>query len=304
MTVLRFIVPPEWDKKTLREFLQTAHGVSGTTLKRAKRLPLGITQNGEHCRTVDPVHAGAEITVSVAGEEHAYRPYNLDIPVLFEDESMVVFDKPAGLPVHPSLGHPYDTLANVYAARAETAGCVFHPLNRLDRDTSGIVLVAKNAHAAYNTVITKKLYLAILCGVPPKMSGTIDLPIGREGEDTQRRIVRADGQRAVTGYRVLASQGGFSIALMRLLTGRTHQIRVHMAHIGCPLLGDTLYGTESPLISRQALHCASLTWTHPMTRECIETISPLPTDILSAANALGFADTLRQNPCQAAYNML
>ena len=304
VTVLRFTVPPEWDRKTLREFLQTAHGVSGTTLKRAKRLPLGITQNGEHCRTVDLVHAGAEITVTVAEEEHAYRPYALDVPVLYEDESTVVFDKPAGLPVHPSLGHPYDTLANVYAARPQTADCVFHPLNRLDRDTTGIVLVAKNAHAAYNTALVKKIYLAVLCGVPREMCGTLDLPIGREGEDTQRRIVRPDGQRAVTKYRVFASKNGFSVAAVRIFTGRTHQIRVHMAHIGCPLLGDTLYGSKSPLINRQALHCTSLTWTHPMTGESIETLSPAPADMLAAANALGFTDTLRQNPCQGQYNML
>lgn len=304
MTELCFVVPPEWDKKSLREFLQAAHGVSGTTLKRAKRIPLGITQNGEHCRTVDPVHAGAQIRIAVSENEHAYRPYALDVPVLFEDESMAAFDKPPGLPVHPSLGHPYDTLANVYAARAETAGCVFHPINRLDRDTSGIVLTAKNAHAAYNTEITEKLYLAVLCGVPQKMSGTLDLPIGREGEDTQRRTVRPDGQRAVTQYRILAAKNGFSLAVMRLLTGRTHQIRVHMAHIGCPLLGDTLYGEKSTLISRQALHCACLAWTHPMTKKCIETLSPVPEDMLNAANALDFADTLRQNPCQAGFCML
>ncbi len=288
MAVLRFPVPPEWDGKPLGQLLRTVYGVSGTTLKRAKRIEDGITQDGVHIRTVDPVRAGAEIRVAVDAEKRVYQPAPVEVPVLFEDESFVAFEKPAGLVVHPSRGHPYDTLANVYAGRPETAGLVFRPLDRLDRDTTGIVLVAKNAHVATNTVLTKKRYAAILAGIPEQTEFVIDAPIGREGEDTQRRCIRPDGQSARTRCHVISAKNGFSLAVFALETGRTHQIRVHAASIGCPLLGDPLYGTPSELIGRQALHCALLAFRHPMTGEELTLLSAVPDDFARAAAALGF----------------
>ncbi len=290
MAVLRFPVPPEWDGKPLGQLLRTVYGVSGTTIKKAKRIDDGITQDGAHIRTVDPVRAGAEICVRVDAEKRVYQPAAADVPVLFEDESFVAFDKPAGLVVHPSRGHPYDTLANVFAGREETAGLVFRPLDRLDRDTTGIVLTAKNAHVATNTVLTKKRYAAILAGIPEKAEFVIDAPIGREGPDTQKRCIRPDGQSARTHCRVLAAKNGFALAVFALETGRTHQIRVHAASIGCPLLGDPLYGAPSALIGRQALHCALLAFRHPMTGEELTLFSPIPDDFAKAAAALGFGE--------------
>jgi len=288
VAVLRFPVPSEWDGKPLGQLLRTVYGVSGTTLKKAKRIDGGITQDGMHIRTVDPVRAGAEIRVAVDAEKRVYQPVSAEVPVLFEDESFVAFDKPAGLVVHPSRGHPYDTLANVYAGRPETAGLVFRPLDRLDRDTTGIVLAAKNAHVATNTVLTKKRYAAILAGVPEEAEFVIDAPIAREGKDTQKRCIRPDGQAARTRCRVIKTENGFALAAFALETGRTHQIRVHAASIGCPLLGDPLYGTSSELIGRQALHCALLAFRHPMTGEELTLFSPIPDDFAKAAAALGF----------------
>ncbi len=290
MDILKFTVPPEWDGRPLKEFLRLRHGVSGTTLKRAKRLENGITQNGAHIRTVDPVAAGAEIRLIVDPQERTYRPSETEVPVLYEDESLVAFDKPAGLVVHPSKGHPWDTLANVFAARPETAGKTFRPLDRLDRDTTGIVLAAKNAHAAKNTLLTEKLYLGILYGAPAEDRFVFDGPIGREREDSQKRCVRPDGQPARTRCRILEERNGYSAALFSLETGRTHQIRVHAASLGCPLAGDPLYGTPCEEIRRQALHCLEIGFVHPMTGEDLRIRSPLPPDLTAAAAAFGFKD--------------
>jgi 23S rRNA pseudouridine1911/1915/1917 synthase len=293
MTVLSFVVPDEWDGRRVGEFLRQAHGVSGTTLKMAKRIENGITQDGAQIRTVDPVRAGAVIRLSVDEKPRAYRPLDLDVPVVYEDDDVLAFNKPAGLAVHPSLGHPCDTLANVFAARPSTAGLIYRPLGRLDRDTSGLVLVAKHAHAAYAAAITQKRYLALLCGALPSAEGTIEAPIGRVGEDTQRRCVRGDGQYAATRWHVLQSGGGLTLAELWLMTGRTHQIRVHMAHLGCPLAGDALYGGDLSLMQRQALHCATLSFRFPANGEERTLTAPLPDDFCAAIHtAFGGFDTL------------
>jgi len=280
VAVLTFIVPDEWDGFTLSEFARKAHGVSGTTLKMAKRIENGITLDGEHIRTVDPVKAGGVVRIVVDANAREYKPLDIDVPVLYEDESFVAFDKPAGLAVHPSAWHAYDTLANVYAARKETSGLVFRPVGRLDRNTSGVVLCAKNAHTAYNTRMTEKRYTALVSGKFTAKEGTIDAPIGREGEDSRRRCVRDDGQRAVTHYRVLREYDNFSLVEFLLETGRTHQIRVHAAYMGCPLLGDELYGGDMSLMSRHALHCTAVSFYHPTEGKTVRVESAIPADML------------------------
>ena len=170
-------------------------------------------------------------------------------------------------PAHQSCGHAADTLANVFAAHCDRLGVdlMYRPLNRLDRDTSGAVLVAKNRYAA--AAVTNnfhKTYQAILLGAPPQPQGRVDAPIRREQPEQMRRIVAPDGQRAVTNYRVLAQAEGLSLVDFVLETGRTHQIRVHMAHLGCPVLGDGMYGQPSDRIARQALHCRRICFPHPL----------------------------------------
>ena len=189
------------------------------------------------------------------------RPQAIPLRVVYETSHLALIDKPAGMAVHPTLNYPCDTLANGWAGRLAAEGrqgpC--RPVNRIDKGTSGLVLCAKNAYAAaFLPGQVEKVYLAVAEGEMPPGEGTVDAPIGR-GEGILQRCVVPDGQPSRTHYQVLAAGGGYSLLRVRLETGRTHQIRVHMAHIGHPLAGDWLYGHgPGPDIQRQALHCFAM----------------------------------------------
>ena len=222
-------------------------------------------------------------------ETAAVIPVQLPLSILYEDEDLLVFNKPADMPCHQSCGHAADTLANVFAVHCDRLGVdlMYRPLNRLDRDTSGAVLVAKNRYAA--AAVTNnfhKTYQAILLGAPPQPQGRVDAPIRREQPEQMRRIVAPDGQRAVTNYRVLAQAEGLSLVDFVLETGRTHQIRVHMAHLGCPVLGDGMYGQPSDRIARQALHCRRICFPHPLDKREITVDCPLPQDMETLAEQI------------------
>lgn len=282
MATLEFIVPTEWGGKRLDAFLRTVHHFSGTTIKRAKSTEGGLTMDGCHIRTVDPLRAGAVIRVVTDAAQRRYPPSTATAPVLYEDEDLIIFNKPAGMPCHPSKGHPFDTLANVFAARPDTNGLFFRPVGRLDKDTSGAVLCAKHAHAAYRLfgeAKPLKIYLALITGILPHAQGVVDAPICREIEGGQRRCVRADGQRALTHYKILLSSNALSLLALWLETGRTHQIRVHMAHLGYPLAGDAFYGGDCSLIPRHALHCADMKLTHPLSGASVNVEAELPKDM-------------------------
>lgn len=288
MATLEFIVPDLWDGKRLDAFLRVAHHFSGTTIKRAKSIPGGLTMDGEHLRTVDPLRAGAVIRVVTDAEQRSYPPSAAAAEILYTDSDLIIFNKPAGMPCHPSKGHPYDTLANVFAALPDAGGLYFRPVGRLDRNTSGVVICAKHAHAAYRLfgeIKPVKIYLALIVGRPPQPQGSVDAPIDREAEGSQRRCVRADGQRAVTHYQTLLASDGLSLLALWLETGRTHQIRVHMAHLGCPLSGDALYGGDCAAISRHALHCFAVAMTHPLKNKRIDVLAPLPEDLKTLLSA-------------------
>ena len=197
----------------------------------------------------------------------------MDIPlcVLYEDEYLLAVDKPINMPVHPSRGNSLPTLAN--AVRAYIGHpFVFRAVNRLDRDTSGIVIIAKSqlAAAALSDSLKRgefeKKYLARVVGTPSISEGEIDAPIERESEGSMRRTVRADGKRAVTKYRVVKSEADTSLVELTLITGRTHQIRVHMAHIGHPLVADFLYGERSPDKTYE-LRCNEISFPHPKSKQ-------------------------------------
>jgi len=212
------------------------------------------------------------------------------VSVLYEEEGFLIVNKPAGQLVHPTHSRYTDTLSN-YAAGylgSRSEAPVVHAVNRLDRDTGGLVLFAKNSHMmallsdALAAPSTEKQYLALVCGIMPDEAGTIDAPIRRVNENDMRREVNPEGQRAVTHYQVIASDGTISLLKLKLETGRTHQIRVHCAHLGCPLLGDRLYGTEPSLahsaalgVSSQLLHAFSLTFPHPYREETISVNAPV-----------------------------
>lgn len=266
----------------LKDFLIHGKGVSKRLLSKLKRTENGITVNGSPAKAADRISAGDIIAVHSEDAKFLEPSYDLNVPVAYENESLAVFDKPSGMPVHPSIKHQGDTLGNFFAARYP--GITFRPVNRLDKDTSGLCIVAKNAYAAgflQNNV--QKLYYAVAEG-KIEGNGTIDRPIARESDSIIKRIVRPDGQKAVTHYRALKTGGGYTLLEVRLETGRTHQIRVHFADIGHPLAGDDMYGGSLSDISRQALHCGKLSFDDPVTGVNINVSSPIREDMKNLLN--------------------
>lgn len=274
MREISYTVPAEFDGVQAQVFLKS-RGISRRVLTALKRSG-GLTRGGGTLRTVDAVHAGDVITLRLDGGETsvAANP-ELSADIVYEDEDVVVFNKPPFMPVHPSQRHHDDTLANLFAARYP--GLPFRPINRLDRNTSGLCVCAKNqfAAAALSGSISK-VYYAITDGTPP--GDTVNAPIGRLGDSVIERCVTPDGKPAVTHFRKIA---GERRALLRITleTGRTHQIRVHMSHIGFPLCGDDMYGGDCTAISRQALHCGEVEFTLPVSGERITISAPLPEDM-------------------------
>ena len=286
MRTIDYPISADHDGQTVERYLKQQHGYSTRTIVKLKHYPQGMQINGAHARTIDLLHAGDTLSVTfIDSEEHGVEHFirsNRRVEIPYEDDDLLVFNKPADMPCHQSCGHAADTLANVFAAHCDQLGLdlMYRPLNRLDRDTSGAVLVAKNRFAAAKVTNNfHKTYQAILCGCPPERQGRVDTPIRREFPEEMRRIVAPDGQRAVTNYRVLAQGAGRSLVDFVLETGRTHQIRVHMAYLGCPVLGDRLYGQKSERIARQALHCRHIAFPQPVTGEEIQVDCPLPEDM-------------------------
>ncbi|WP_303835647.1 RluA family pseudouridine synthase [Ruminococcus flavefaciens] len=262
---------------TLEKFLLGKKGVSRRLLTKLKRQEGGMTRGGKLIRSIDTVQRGDVIVLSLEDDSFLEPNGSLNVPIAYENDSLVVFNKPNGMPVHPSIRHQGDTLGNYFAHLYPEL--TFRSVNRLDRDTSGLCIIAKDAHAAKLLQgCCQKVYYAAVHGTIPE-SGTIDAPIARERESIILRCVREDGQRAVTHYKRLMTNGRYSLAEIHLETGRTHQIRVHFAHIGAPLAGDDLYGGLRDDISRQALHCGQLSFREPLTGEPITVSSELPEDI-------------------------
>ena len=271
-----FTVGEELDGKPLLVMLKEKR-VSHRLITKLKRTPMGMTRNGLPIRTVDVVHSGDIISLAAVNDTHTEPNPTLDIPVVYEDESVVVFDKPIGVPVHPSYLHQGDTLGNFFAARFPQL--TFRPVNRLDRDTSGLCCVAKSAYAASLLQGSlDKLYSAVVCGAVEE-DGVISAPIGRQDGSIIGRTVREDGQPAVTEYTVMHSGERYSLLEIKLHNGRTHQIRVHLSHIGFPLAGDSLYGGDCTDISAQALHCSRLRFVSPHTGGEILLSSPIREDM-------------------------
>lgn len=261
----------------LADFLIKDAGVSKRLISRLKRTENGITRNGSLIRTIDTVDVGDTVVLRFEDTKVLKPNPGLNVTVAFENENLVVFDKPVGMPVHPSIKHQGDTLGNFFAAKYPDV--TFRPVNRLDRDTSGLCIAAKNAFAAaalQNSI--RKVYYAAVTGYIDG-EGTIDAPIARENESIIKRIVSKDGQRAVTHYKAIKSGIKYSLLEINLETGRTHQIRVHFAYIGHPLAGDDLYGGSTADIGCQALHCGNLGFTEPLTGKKITVNSPLREDI-------------------------
>lgn len=262
--------------KLLKNYLRNDCGISAGLLRRLKNEG-GITVNGIPARTVDMVRHGDIIILRQSEKSEIEANPALEVPIVYESEAAVVFNKPCGMPVHPSARHRSDTLGNFFAARY--GELVFRPINRLDKDTSGLCLVAKNSHSA-NILQggAHKIYYAAVEGSTAD-SGTIDAPIARVADSIITRCVREDGRQAITHYKKIGEANGFSLLEIELETGRTHQIRVHFSHIGYPLAGDDLYGGGLEKITRQALHCGKMDFICPVTNKKITVEAPLPQDI-------------------------
>ena len=271
------------EERTVKTVLLAEIGLSLNRLKKVK--VSGILVNGEPVTVRKVVRDGDTLTLVLPEEnESDIAPIKAPLNIVFEDEDILAVSKPTSTPVHPSRGNHLVTLANAVMWYYRDIPFVFRAVNRLDRDTSGIVLIAKNAEAAYKLSAAMKQgkfikeYLAIVDGCPAQKCGTVNAKIAREREGEMKRVVREDGKDAVTHYEVLKTNGDTSLLRIRLETGRTHQIRVHMAHIGHPLTNDFLYGGGKPG-DTYCLHAERLTIPHPQTGEIITLVSKAPFDL-------------------------
>ena len=301
---MKRIVLPEEDGITLLTLLKNKLKLSTRTVKTLKYREGGLKVNGEEVTVRRVLREGdlVELAVEDRDEDRAESvvPRKLPIKILYRDAHVTVCNKPPKMPTHPSHGHLDDTLANALAFLAEAKGIpfVFRPANRLDGDTSGIVLTANDRISAGRLFETmkkgeiKKTYIAVVCGVPEPMSGIVDAPIARADFGILMRTVSAEGREAQTEYNTVAvsADGKHSLVVLRPLTGRTHQIRVHMSYIGCPLLGDFLYGERSELIDRHALHAARMVFAHPDDGRSITVSAPLPDDIAAVCEKLFWSE--------------
>lgn len=286
MRVLTHTVTAEEEGRTVKSVALRALRVSRSRFSSLK-FSGGVAVDGQPAHADQKLRAGQTLTLTLRdGGQPALTPYPVPVSIAYEDGDYWVLDKPAPLPTLHSARQTGPALENaLYAALGCPVDFVFRPVNRLDKGTSGLLAAAKNAHA--QQLLQKQLhtdafireYLAICRGRMPEGEGSIDLPIG-ETPGSVKRAVSAQGRRAVTRYRVEKEEKGLSLVRLRLETGRTHQIRVHLAAVGCPILGDYLYGEADPrLPGRFALHSAYLRFLHPLTGEPVEARSPLPSEL-------------------------
>lgn len=266
MRILEFNISENNNGRQIRDFLRD-FGVSSALLTKLKQTQNGITINGEFARAIDLLHTNDTLTIKI--EDRGRMPQKLytdTVEIVYTDEDILVLNKPPFMPVHESRNHQGDTLANTAACYMDEDSS-FRAVYRLDRDTSGLVLIAKNELAASKLAgRIKKDYYAVCSGIL-NGSGTIDSPIARMGDSIIKRHVAENGERAITHWTAVRNNGKSTLLKINLETGRTHQIRVHFSHIGHTLLGDTLYGADTEQINRQALHCKTIYFTHPITEK-------------------------------------
>ena len=286
MRMLTLTVSAELAGRTVKSLLLHRLAVPEGMIARIKLRERGICRNGVRCRTTDRVEVGDVLTVEVgdAPAETGIVPMAAELPIVYEDEDLIVVNKPAGMATHGKALWGDCTVANALAAYWGTRQA-FHPVTRLDRGTSGLLVAAKSgyAHERLRSILHTegfcREYLALALGTLPERQGSITLPIAKAPDGAHRFQADAAGMEARTDYTLLERRGELNLLRLRLYTGRTHQIRVHLAALGCPLAGDWLYGEALPGLERPALHSAFLNLTQPITGEKIELSAALPPDM-------------------------
>lgn len=282
---LYFTVEQQHNGMQAKRYLKQVHGVSTRLITKLKNTPDGIMMNGELLRAVDPVKSGSTIIITLPEEESEYiESVEGGLDIVFEDEFILAVNKPPFMPVHPVKQHQTDTLANIVTYHMEQRGesYVFRAHNRLDRDTSGIVIIAKDKFTINKLKgSVSKTYFALVHGKIIQ-SGSVIKPIGLLEDSKIVRHVLIEGTPAITHYKPLKYNDRASFLSLNLETGKTHQIRCHMSSLGHPLVGDDLYGGKREHIDRQALHCGVVEFTHPVTNKKITLTADLPEDIKEA----------------------
>ncbi len=288
--ILNYRITEPIEGQTVLSFLKD-RGYSRNVIIHLKKTPEGLLKNGVWCYVSEPLAPGDCLCVILDEQEDSkgILPVPLPFPVVYEDEDLLVVNKPAGMPIHPSVNNHYNTLANaaMYYFSQKGEPFVYRCVNRLDRDTSGLTVLAKNmlagallaSHSGMKEI--RREYMALVQGKTPK-EGIVDAPIARlENSCIQRCVDFERGERAVTRYfRIRYDKNrDLSLIRLRLETGRTHQIRVHMKYAGFPLIGDFLYNPEYTYIKRQALHSSHLSFAHPITGKFLQFDAPLPPDM-------------------------
>lgn len=277
MRIINFKIEQRDNGKQIRDFLRD-FGASASLITRLKQTENGIMVNDVFAKTIDRIHTNDLLTIKIESKGHMPSPAKMDIEIAYEDEDIIVLNKPPFLPVHESRNHIGDTLSNFVAYHIDE-DTAFRAVFRLDRDTSGLVLVAKHELSASKlSGKIEKDYYAVVNGIIDKAS-TIDAPIARCGDSIIKRKVDKSGERAITHYEPVSHKDNSTLLKIKLETGRTHQIRVHMEHIGHSLLGDSLYDGDCSIINRQALHCKDIYFTHPITNQEMHISCDFPDDI-------------------------
>ena len=293
---LKYEVTLNGNEMKIRDYMTDVLDLSGRFTRNAG-MEKRIRVNGNVVKLNYKLSLGDVIEIQVEKKESQnIIPEDIDIEVIYEDKDLLVVNKKPFMVVHPTKSHPTGTLSNgiLYYFIKNNENCIVRLVSRLDMDTSGLIMVAKNQFAHMNLAKAMeenkivKSYLAVVHGKMDSESGTIDLPIGRPTEDSIKREVCTEGQRSVTHYKVIKEYRESSLIELTLETGRTHQIRVHLSYLGNPIYGDTLYGIEeeSNTINRQALHAYKLIIPHPRTGEILNLVSNLPEDMEKLFNNL------------------
>lgn len=292
MRILTYAVSEKYDGATVQTFLRRGCGVSARLLAKLKRVEMGITADGVHMRSIDRLRAGQTVALRLPEDTIRLEPVEMPLQIVYEDEDVLVLNKPPYLAVHPSAGHEEPTLAAAAVAYYEKEGTphAFRPINRLDRNTSGLLLAAKNAQAAHLlSGKVKKEYRALVLGAL-EGEGIIEQPIRVKPGYSITREVGEGGKYCKTCWQSLAADDELSLLRVIIETGRTHQIRVHMAWLGHPLAGDTMYGSDTVYLPRQGLHCSAMRFIHPVTGHLIELSAPLPEDMAVLVRQRGWEE--------------